>query len=170
MKSFFEEYGFVILAAIVVILLIAMASPIGDLVKAQITGIVDSFANKTESKLNAVDAGAITVRATTSGGNVTLTWDAEKTEDKFAVQYRASSTTSEKNWAFVKSDGTIATKKQGDTGFDGVIEGSGKTRTVTIKSDSDGATGPIKNGTKVEYKVYDSNGAVVASGTVVARN
>ena len=171
MKSFFEEYGFVILAAIVVILLIAMASPIGDLVKAQITGIVDSFANKTESKLNAVDAGAITVRATTSGGSVTLTWDAEKTEDAFAVQYRASSTTSEKNWAFVKSDGTITDKKQSDTGFDGMIsDNTKKTRTVVINKDSDGATGPIKNGTKVEYKVYDSNGAVVASGTVVARN
>ena len=57
MKSFFEEYGFVILAAIVVILLIAMCTPIGNLVKSQITGIVDSFANKTNSKLNAVDAG-----------------------------------------------------------------------------------------------------------------
>ena len=57
MKSFFEEYGFVILAAIVVILLIAMCTPIGNLVKSQITGIVDSFANKTNTKLNAVDAG-----------------------------------------------------------------------------------------------------------------
>ena len=98
MKSFFEEYGFVILAAIVVILLIAMATPIGDLVKAQITGIVDSFANKTESKLNAVDAGAITVRATTSKGVVTLSWDAEKKEDKFTAKTRVTVSTSEAEW------------------------------------------------------------------------
>ena len=156
MKSFFEEYGFVILAAIVVILLIAMASPIGDLVKAQITGIVDSFANKTESKLNAVDAGAITVRATTSGGHVYLEWDAEKEEDAFTCQYRASNTTSETNW---KDCGTI-TK-------------TNKNRKVDISKDTSGsgavADEDLKNGTKVEYKIYDSNKAVVASGTVVTR-
>lgn len=158
MKSFFEEYGFVILAAIVVILLIAMATPIGDLVKAQITGIVDSFANKTESKLNAVDAGAITVRATTSGGKVYLKWDAEKKEDTFTVQYRASNTTKETNWKTSAEIGTGA---------------SDKARELTISNDTSGADQagePLKNGTKVEYKVYDSNGAVVASGTVVTRN
>ena len=154
MKSFFEEYGFVILAAIVVILLIAMATPIGDLVKAQITGIVDSFANKTESKLNAVDAGAITVRATTSGGQVVLTFDAEKKEDTFTCQYRASNTTSEANWKDI------------------AVTPAEKVRTVTITKDTSGADQagePLKNGTKVEYKVYDSNGAVVASGTVITR-
>lgn len=152
MKSFFEEYGFVILAAIVVILLIAMASPIGDLVKAQITGIVDSFANKTESKLNTVDAGAITVRATTSAGAVNLTWDAEKKEDTFTCQYRASNTTSEANWK------------------DCTVTAAEKVRTVNITKDTLTEAGEdLKNGTKVEYKVYDSNGAVVASGTVVTR-
>ena len=165
MKSFFEEYGFVILAAIVVILLIAMASPIGDLVKAQITGIVDSFANKTESKLNAVDAGAITVRATTSKGNVVLTWNAEKTEDEFTVQYRASNTTKEADWSKMSAN----------------VKKTGTDRKLVIKTESASSTAPdiaavddtegsLKNGTKVEYKVYDSNGAVVASGTVVARN
>ena len=71
MKSFFEEYGFVILAAIVVILLIAMCTPIGNLVKSQITGIVDSFANKTNTKLNAVDAGENTayLRTLSTTGN-----------------------------------------------------------------------------------------------------
>lgn len=153
MKSFFEEYGFVILAAIVVILLIAMASPIGDLVKAQITGIVDSFANKTESKLNAVDAGAITVRATTSGGHVYLEWDAEKTEDTFTCQYRASNTTGEANW---KDCGTITS--------------ADKNRKIDISKDTLTDAGEeLKNGTKVEYKIYDSNKAVVASGTVVTR-
>lgn len=52
MKSFFEEYGFVILAAIVVILLIAMCTPLGNVVKQNITGIMNSFSGKTNSMLN----------------------------------------------------------------------------------------------------------------------
>ena len=169
MKSFFEEYGFVILAAIVVILLIAMASPIGDLVKAQITGIVDSFANKTESKLIAVDAGAITVRATTSKGAVNLVWDGEKAEDQFYVQYRASNTTSEGNWKYYTTAGAVA--DDGAITKNGITETKPTTLTalrsaiITVDSNSE----ELKNGTKVEYKVYDSNGAVVASGTVVTR-
>lgn len=164
MKSFFEEYGFVILAAIVVILLIAMASPIGDLVKAQITGIVDSFANKTESKLNAVDAGAITVRATTSAGEVNLTWDAEKEEDEFTVQYRASNTTAEGNWESINS-AAQATLAKPATGTGAAL----KVRSVKFTQDTKETKEDLKNGTKVEYKIYDSNGAVVASGTVVTR-
>ena len=75
MKSFFEEYGFVILAAIVVILLIAMCTPIGNLVKSQITGIVDSFANKTNTKLNAVDAGENTAYLRYNSGSTGLELD-----------------------------------------------------------------------------------------------
>lgn len=52
MKSFFEQYGFVILAAIVVIILIAMCTPIGSVVKTQIESITNSFASKTENKLD----------------------------------------------------------------------------------------------------------------------
>ena len=163
MKSFFEEYGFVILAAIVVTLLIAMASPIGDLVKAQITGIVDSFANKTESKLNAVDAGAITVRATTSKGDVKLSWDADKSEDVFYVQYRASNTTDSANWKFVGATALVDEMKDAK-------QYVGTQTNVTLSTPTVGTDTKFKNGTKVEYKIYDSNGAVVASGTVVARN
>ena len=52
MKSFFEEYGFVILAAIIVILLIAMATPIGTLIRSNISHIVESFGEKTNQKLD----------------------------------------------------------------------------------------------------------------------
>lgn len=52
MKSFFEEYGFVILAAIIVILLIAMATPIGTLIRSNISHIVESFGEKTAQKLD----------------------------------------------------------------------------------------------------------------------
>ena len=52
MKSFLEEYGFAILAAIVVILLIAMASPVGNLIRDSIKGVVVKFSNKTNSMLD----------------------------------------------------------------------------------------------------------------------
>ena len=166
MKSFFEEYGFVILAAIVLILLIAMASPIGDLVKAQITGIVDSFANKTESKLNAVDAGAITVRANSVNGYVKLEWTPEKKEDQFYVKYRASTTASETDWKVLTSgtleNGKIKTKNT----FAADATASVITSAIITQ---DTANKDLENGTKVEYKVYNSNNEVVASGTVVTR-
>lgn len=53
MKSFFEEYGFTILASIVVILLITMTTPIGTVVKNNISNIIDSFSDKTSQKLDA---------------------------------------------------------------------------------------------------------------------
>lgn len=57
MKSFLEEYGFAILAAIVVILLIAMSTPVGNLIKAQIMGMVDKFANTADKKLDSSASG-----------------------------------------------------------------------------------------------------------------
>ena len=149
MKSFFEEYGFVILAAIVVILLIAMATPLGGLVKSQITNIVDSFSNKTQSKLNATD-GVINVRVSTANNKITLEWDAVKKEDIFKYSYKASNTKGEANWTD-KADVTI----------------NDKNRTVTIEKDSNNQ--PLANKTKVEYKIYDSNDQLVASGVVTAK-
>lgn len=51
MKDFLENYGFAIFGAIVVILLIAMSSPVGNLVKDRISNIVESFTYRTETKL-----------------------------------------------------------------------------------------------------------------------
>ena len=53
MKKFFEEYGFVILASIIVILLIAITTPIGTVVKNNISNIIDSFSDKASQKLDA---------------------------------------------------------------------------------------------------------------------
>lgn len=52
MKSFFENYGFVILSAIVIIILIGISTPIGTLVRENISHIVDSFGNKTSQRLD----------------------------------------------------------------------------------------------------------------------
>ena len=52
MKTFLEEYGFVILIAIVIILLIVIATPIGNTIKASILGLTDSFGSKTVAKID----------------------------------------------------------------------------------------------------------------------
>lgn len=51
MKAFFEEYGFIVLSAIVVLLLIGMASPVGDKIKTSAEGIVDTLTDAAESKI-----------------------------------------------------------------------------------------------------------------------
>lgn len=43
MKAFFEEYGFVLVAIIVVMLLVGMSSTVGNSVKQKITGMVDAI-------------------------------------------------------------------------------------------------------------------------------
>ena len=43
MKAFFEEYGFVALAAIVVIILIIMATPVGQAIETALKSRVQSF-------------------------------------------------------------------------------------------------------------------------------
>ena len=149
MNSFFEGYGYVILAAIAVIILIVMATPLGSLVKSQITNIVDSFGSKTQSKLNATDS-VINVRVSTANNKITLEWDAVKKEDKFKYQYKASNTSKDANWTDVK---------------DVEIEND-KSRKAEITTDSSGVN--LTNKTKVEYKIYDSNDVLVASGIVIA--
>lgn len=52
MKSFFEEYGFVILAAIVVIALISMTTPIGDAIEESMLSVVDGFTERVSSELS----------------------------------------------------------------------------------------------------------------------
>lgn len=54
MKKFFEEYGFVILASIVLIVLMSICSPVGGVIKTKIDDIVLGFSNKQQSSFNTV--------------------------------------------------------------------------------------------------------------------
>lgn len=54
MKAFFEEYGFVALAAVVVILLIVMSTPIGNSIETALSGFVDNFATGVNSNITAL--------------------------------------------------------------------------------------------------------------------
>lgn len=47
MKSFFEEYGMIIVALVAVFVLIALTTPVGDAIKNAILGAVDSLTNVT---------------------------------------------------------------------------------------------------------------------------
>ena len=51
MKAIFEEYGFVILAAVVVLLLIGMATPIGNAIEISIISVVDNMTEQVNSQV-----------------------------------------------------------------------------------------------------------------------
>lgn len=52
MKQFFEEYGGVALGILAVLVLIAMVSPIGTVIKNSLTGVTNNFANKMNTGLD----------------------------------------------------------------------------------------------------------------------
>ena len=80
MKTFLEEYGFVILIAIVIILLIVMATPVGNSIKASVLSLVDRFSGTVTSKLDKTK----TERTTALNGS-TLTIVSDSETDKFVA-------------------------------------------------------------------------------------
>lgn len=52
MKSFLEEYGLVVVAAIIIGLFISFASPFGNSIKNYITSTVDNFAASSQSAIS----------------------------------------------------------------------------------------------------------------------
>lgn len=88
MKAFLEEYGFVILIAIVIILLIVMATPVGNSIKASILGLVDRFSGTATSKLDKADQGDFTAnlrQSATKGSPVYLDVNSDSTTDQYEV-------------------------------------------------------------------------------------
>ena len=83
MKSFLEEYGFAILVAVVVIILIVIASPIGTEIKASVSGLVDSFGGKT---VTAIDKTSKEVIVTLNGSILTIASTSET--DKYVATLR----------------------------------------------------------------------------------
>lgn len=51
MKAIFEEYGFVILAAVVILLLIGMTTPIGSAIENSIVGIVENMTEQVNNQV-----------------------------------------------------------------------------------------------------------------------
>lgn len=52
MKSFLEEYGLVVVAAIIIGLFITFASPFGKSIQSYITSTVNTFATNSEEAVN----------------------------------------------------------------------------------------------------------------------
>lgn len=157
MKSFFEEYGFVILAAIVVILLIAMCTPIGNLVHTQINGIVDSFSSKTTAKLNSVDSGTNSARLAYENDKLMLNISSGNSTDKFTAYATYTSKGKE-----VK-DQAIANISSASAGKYEVSVPADKNSNVQIKV--------VNDGTQEEfYSNALTVGKAVSSGSTAAED
>ena len=51
MKQFFEEYGGVALGILALLVLIAMITPVGNIIKTSLQGIVDKFSTSMSNQL-----------------------------------------------------------------------------------------------------------------------
>ena len=110
MKDFLSEYGFAILAAIVVILLIAMCTPVGNLIKNQVMDVVDSFAAKTEAKLYTADAGnetAIILKQLDDNGKFSIVATTDSETDVLKASYKVKDQFG--NWTDWKELGQLST-------------------------------------------------------------
>lgn len=58
MKAFFEEYGYVMLAAVVVLVLLGMVKPIGAKVQSTLEKTVDTFDSRLQSTVSETFPGS----------------------------------------------------------------------------------------------------------------
>lgn len=152
MKSFLEEYGFTILAAIVVILIIAMCTPIGNLIKEQVLGVVNSFAAKTEGKLAAIDADAPVKVVLKQSGNGTgkNASGADSPADKPGL-FAVTATSSSQNDTF-----KVEYRVKDQNGNWGTYTALGSATLSTSTYDHAGTfTAKIQNGNQIQVRVYD---------------
>ena len=127
MKDFLSEYGFAILAAIVVILLIAMCTPVGSLIKNQIMGVVDSFATKTESKLYSMDADnalGVIITQLDENGNFKIVASSDSETDVLKASYRVKDQNG--NWGPWTDLGNLGSGKDHSGEFQAKIENGNK--------------------------------------------
>ena len=58
MRQFFEEYGGVALGILALLVLIAMITPVGNIIKTSLEGLVTTFSTKMATQLNTAMTGA----------------------------------------------------------------------------------------------------------------
>lgn len=137
MKTFLKEYGFVILIAIVVIMLVVIASPIGGSIKASVSGLVDSFGSKTVAKIDKADKE---VNLTLNGS--TLTIESISETDKYVAILRGYQGGKEVSVASV-DDKLICTESMSNTATFADATGFAETTSGIAKF-------IIENGTKLD--------------------
>ena len=93
MKSFLQEYGFAILTAIVVIVLLAMTTPVRNIIKSAISNTIETQASSVESKMAsgiAIDGMEVTIQQI-SNTKLRIMVKSNSTTDQFLAQYRYAS-------------------------------------------------------------------------------
>ena len=58
MRQFFEEYGGVALGILALLVLIAMITPVGNIIKTSLEGLVTTFSTRMATQLNTAMTGA----------------------------------------------------------------------------------------------------------------
>ena len=148
MKAFLEEYGFVILIAIVIILLIVMATPVGNSIKASILGLVDRFSNTATSKLDKADQGDFTAtirQSAKTGEPVVLDLNSDSTTDRY--RYTITYVSGGKTYTTVET----TTDAQNGTPVN-IVAG-----TDTLDADKGGGTAETASGSIVKRPVDDGS-------------
>lgn len=72
MRQFFEEYGGVALGILALLVLIAMITPVGNIIKTSLEGLVNTFSTKMSTQLNTAltsAAGAQSSAGTAGSGS-----------------------------------------------------------------------------------------------------
>lgn len=68
MKQFFEQYGAVALGILSLIVLIAMITPVGNIIKTSLQGTVQTFGTKIDGQVDAMSSSFETVMENTTNG------------------------------------------------------------------------------------------------------
>lgn len=146
MKSFLEEYGFAILAAIVVILLIAMATPVGDVVKKQIFNVVDDFGSGTNAKLSAINGPEdknITAKQASGEDKILYTITSDSSSDNFTLRMRKKNSGGWSSFETILDD----------------VKGDGVQKELILGKDFE-----CENGNILEFEIIDKGtGKVITS-------
>ena len=185
MKAFLEEYGFVILIAIVIILLIVMATPVGNSIKASVLSLVDRFGGTATSKLDKADQGDFTVNLRQSAATGSLMYvdiNSDSVTDRYTLtmtyvsggkthttdMYASSETpaagSANSGILLVKLGGTAAASTIGNNSFGIVASGLGCT---SHASGDHAAAIDIDDGAEVYLTVTNvGTNEVVQSNTI----
>lgn len=54
MRAFLEEYGIAVFVIAVIVILVVMATPLGDKIKTAVSGVIDKFSSKANAHIDTI--------------------------------------------------------------------------------------------------------------------